>query len=56
MFSEQQYYNFIQKHIKDIKSPGHRMVAGDFNLTKRFEILQVQKNGTIVEKLGVGTS
>ena len=32
------------------------MVAGDLNLMKRLEILQVQKNGTIVENLGVGTS
>ena len=45
MFSEQQYYNFIQKLIKDIKTPGHRMVAGDLNLMKRFE---VEKNRTIV--------
>ena len=27
------------------------MVPGDFYLMKRFEILQVEKNGTIVEKL-----
>ena len=54
--SEQQYYNFIQKLIKDTKTPGHKMVAGDLNLMKRLEILQVQKNGTIVENLGVGTS
>ena len=27
------------------------MIPGDFYLMKRFEILQVEKNGTIVEKL-----
>ena len=37
MFSEQQYYNFIQKLIEDIKTPGHRMVPGDLNLMKRLE-------------------
>ena len=45
MFSDQEYCDFIQK-FKDIKSPGHRMVPGDFYLMKRFEILQVEKNGT----------
>ena len=42
MFSNQKYQDYIQK-LKDIKSPGHRMVPGDFYLMKRFEILQVEK-------------
>ena len=29
MFSNQEYNDYIQK-LKDIKSPGHRMVPGDF--------------------------
>ena len=45
MFFDQEYHNFIQKH-KDIKSPRYRMVPGDFYLLKRYEILQVEKNGT----------
>ena len=44
MFSDQEYCDFIQK-LKDMKSSGHRMVPGNFYLMKRFEILQVKKNG-----------
>ena len=43
MFSEQEYHDFIQK-LKDIKSPKHRMVPGDFYPMKRLKILQVEKN------------
>ena len=50
MFSNKEYHDYIQK-LKDIKSPGHRMVPSDFYLMKRFEILQVEKNGILVEKL-----
>ena len=50
MFSNREYQDYIKK-LKEIKSPGHGMVPGDFYLMKRFEILQVEKNGTLVEKL-----
>ena len=36
MFSNQEYQDYIQK-LKDMKSPGHRMVPGDYYLMKRFE-------------------
>ena len=39
MFSNQEYQDYIQK-LKDMKSPGHRMVPGDFYLMKRFEEYQ----------------
>ena len=46
MFSDQEYCDFIQK-LKDIKSPGHKMVPGDFYLMKRLELAYY----TLIERL-----
>ena len=48
-FSEKEYSAFISK-IKEIKTPGHKMIPQDFNLLKRFEILTVEKDGRLIEK------
>ena len=50
MFSNIEYGKFIQK-VKDIRTPGHRMMPSDFYMMKRFEVMQVEKNGDIIEKL-----
>ena len=50
MFSDADYHDYVQK-VKEIRTPGHRMVPTDFYLMKRFEVMQVEKNGTLIEKL-----
>ena len=50
MFSDSEYKEFIE-NVKRIRTPGHRMSPSDFYLVKRFEVMQVEKNGELVEKL-----
>ena len=50
MFSDSEYKEFV-KNVKEIRTPGHRMVPTDFYLLKRFEVLQVEKDGLLIEKL-----
>ena len=50
MISIIEYDNYIQ-NVKDIRTPGHRMVPSEFYLMKWFEVLQVEKNGELIEKL-----
>ena len=50
MFSDVEYFEFIRK-LKDIKLPGYKMSPYDFHLIKRFEILRVEKDGVIFERL-----
>ena len=50
IISDADYSSFISK-IKEIKSAGYKMKPQDFNLLKRFEVLQVEKDGEIIEKL-----
>ena len=46
MFTDADYHDYVQK-VKEIRIPGHRMVPIDFYLMKRFEVMQVEKNGTL---------
>ena len=50
IFTNDVYVEYIQK-INEIKCQGYRMTPADFYLVKRFEILQVEKNGIIIERL-----
>ena len=50
MFTDDEYHEYLRK-VKDIRSPGHRMVPSDFYLIKRFEVMQVEKDGKLIEKL-----
>ena len=49
MFSNIEYGKFIQE-VKDIRTPGHRMMPSDFYMMKRFEVMQVEKNGENIKK------
>ena len=37
MFTDDEYHEYLRK-VKDIRSPGHRMVPSDFYLIKRFSL------------------
>ena len=50
MFTDDEYQEYLRK-VKDIKSPGHKMIPADFYLIKRFEVMQVEKEGKLIEKL-----
>ena len=50
MFTNVEYEHFIEK-LKEFKLPGYKMTPNDFHLLKRFEIIQVEKNGEIFERL-----
>ena len=50
MFTDSDYLEYINK-VKEIRTPGHRMVPTDFYLMKRFEVMQVEKIGALIEKL-----
>ena len=50
MFSDREYQEFVEK-INDLKDPGYKMTPYDFSLLKRFEILKVEKEGEIIERL-----
>ena len=50
MFNDTEYEGFIEK-LKELKNPGYKMTPYDFHLVKRFEILRVEKEGEILERL-----
>ena len=50
MFSDREYNEFVTK-LKEFKNPGYRMTPYEFSLLKRFEILRVEKDGEIIERL-----
>ena len=50
MFSDREYPEFVTK-INAFKNPGYKMMTYDFTLSKRFEILKVEKEGEIIERL-----
>ena len=50
MFSDREYQEFVTK-INDFKNPGYKMMPYDFSLLKRFEILKVEKEGEIIDRL-----
>ena len=47
MFTDDEYQEYLRK-VKDIKSPGHKMIPADFYLIKRFEVMQVEKDGKLI--------
>ena len=50
MFSDRENYEFVTK-LKEFKNPGYRMTPYDCSLLKRFEILRVEKDGEMIERL-----
>ena len=42
MFTNDEYHEYLRK-VKNIRSPGHRMVPSDFYMIKRSEVMQVEK-------------
>ena len=50
MFTDEDYAAKIAR-IKEIKAPGHKMIPQDYGLLRKFEILQVEKDGKMLERL-----
>ena len=50
MFGDSQCKEFIE-NVKKIRTTGHRMLPSEFYLLKRFEAMQVEKNGILVDNL-----
>ena len=50
MFSEEEYQQKIQR-IKEVKMPGHKWLPRDYALVNKFEVLQVEKDGVLMERL-----
>ena len=44
MFSDEKYKEYVES-LKEIRSTDHRMIPTDYSLIKRFELLQVEKDG-----------
>ena len=49
-FSEEEYQTKIER-LNKIKLPGHRMVPQDYTLMKNYDILEVEKDGQIIQRL-----
>ena len=50
MFTDEEYQQKIER-IKEVKMPGHKWLPRDYALVNKFEVLQVEKDGVLLERL-----
>ena len=50
MFTDEEYKLKIER-IKEVKMPGHKWLPRDYALVNKFEVLQVEKDGVLLERL-----
>ena len=50
LFSDMEYHKYLSK-MDEFKNPVYKIIPYDFSLLKRFEILKVEKDGDIIERL-----